>query len=81
MRFRRLGLLLCSSCFFGATFSPELMAYIGPGAGAGLIATVLGVIVALILAVLGIVYYPLKRFVRNWRARRAPSEDGNESDR
>lgn len=61
--------------------SPAAMAYIGPGAGAGLIATVLGVLAALVLAVFGIVYYPLKRFLTNRRNRRARKDDGNESDR
>lgn len=61
--------------------SPDAMAYIGPGAGAGLIATVLGVLAALVLAVFGIVYYPLKRFLTNRRNRRTRKDDGNESDR
>lgn len=36
-------------------------AYIGPGAGAGTIAVVLGVIASLFLALVAIVWYPLKR--------------------
>ena len=63
-----------------ATLSSDAMAYIGPGAGAGLIATVLGVLAALLLAVFGIVYYPLKRFFMSWRNRRARTNYGNESE-
>lgn len=64
-----------------ATSGPDAMAYIGPGAGAGLIATVLGVLAALALALFGIVYYPAKRYFANRRARRAREDDGNESGR
>ncbi len=39
-------------------------AYIGPGAGAGTIAVVLGVIGAAFMAVIGLVWYPLKRLLR-----------------
>ena len=62
-----------------ATSSPDAVAYIGPGAGVGLIATVLGVLAALVLAVLGIVYYPAKRFFNKLKARRAHEDDGNDS--
>jgi hypothetical protein len=36
-------------------------AYIGPGTGAGLIATVLGILVAISLALFAILWYPIKR--------------------
>jgi hypothetical protein len=62
-----------------ATSSPAAMAYIGPGAGAGLIATVLGLLAALVLALLGIVYYPLKRFLRNRKSRQEGGGGGNET--
>lgn len=63
-----------------ATSSPEAMAYIGPGAGAGLIASVLGLLAALVLAIFGIVYYPLKRFFTHRRTRRYRKDDGHERD-
>jgi flagellar motor component MotA len=41
-------------------------AYIGPGVGAGMIATVLGILTAIALAIFAVVWYPLKRlFKRN----------------
>jgi hypothetical protein len=57
------------------------MAYIGPGVGAGLIATVLGLLAAFVLALFGIVYYPIKRFLRDWKVRRGRTGAGNESGR
>lgn len=39
-------------------------AYIGPGAGAGLIAVVLGVLASIAMAFAAILWYPVKRLVR-----------------
>ena len=39
-------------------------AYIGPGMGIGAIISILGAVGAILLAIFGIVYYPLKRFIR-----------------
>lgn len=39
-------------------------AYIGPGVGAGMIATVLGILTAVVLAVFAVVWYPIKRMLR-----------------
>ncbi|MEJ2033379.1 MAG: hypothetical protein P8Y63_10155 [Deltaproteobacteria bacterium] len=39
-------------------------AYIGPGAGAGAIAVVLGVLGSIFLALAGIIWYPFKRLLK-----------------
>ena len=39
-------------------------AYLGPGAGAGVITVVLGLLGSIILAIAGIVWYPLKRIFK-----------------
>jgi hypothetical protein len=43
-------------------------AYVGPGLGVGVIGAILGVVVTLFLAVLGVVWYPLKRLLKNGKA-------------
>ena len=45
--------------------SSSVFAYIGPGMGGGVIAAVLGVIGAILLALFGILYYPIKRMLKN----------------
>lgn len=40
-------------------------AYIGPGVGTGVIAVILGIIASLFLAIFTILYYPIKRYLRN----------------
>tara|TARA_B100000941_G_C28474166_1_gene538176 strand:+ start:465 stop:653 length:189 start_codon:yes stop_codon:yes gene_type:complete len=40
-------------------------AYIGPGMSGGIIATILGIIASILIAIFGILYYPIKRFLKN----------------
>lgn len=39
-------------------------AYIGPGVGAGMIATVLGILAAICLSLFAVFWYPLKRLLK-----------------
>jgi hypothetical protein len=41
------------------------LAYIGPGVGAGLIATVLGLLTAIVLALFAVFWYPIKRLLKH----------------
>jgi membrane protein implicated in regulation of membrane protease activity len=45
-------------------------AYIGPGLGAGVIGTVLGILGSIFLALGAVLYYPVKRFMRRRREAR-----------
>ncbi len=56
-------------------------AYIGPGAGIGMIASFLGVLGAIGLALVAIVWYPLKRLIRRVRAATGKSPDAKKGDR
>ena len=47
------------------SISSPVFAYIGPGMGGGVIAAVLGVVGAVLLALFGILYYPIKRMLKN----------------
>ena len=42
-----------------------LFAYIGPGMGGGVIAAIFGIIAAFFLGLWGILYYPIKRALKN----------------
>ncbi len=48
-------------------------AYVGPGAGLTAIGTVIALLAALILAVVGFVWYPVKRLMAKRRADGSPS--------
>jgi hypothetical protein len=49
-------------------FNPTVAsAYVGPGLGTGVVAAVLGVAVGIVMLVVGVVWYPIKRlFRRMW---------------
>lgn len=47
------------------TFVPFIShAYIGPGMAGGIIAAIFGIILAIIIGFIGILYYPIKRFLK-----------------
>ena len=47
------------------SISSSVFAYLGPGMGGGIITAVLGIIGAVLLALFGILYYPIKRLIKN----------------
>ena len=54
--------------------STPVSAYIGPGMAGGVIAAVLGVIASIFLALFGIVYYPIKRAIKNLKSKKDAEE-------
>lgn len=54
-----------------ALTAPPAFAYVGPGAGLGVFATLFGVLAAIVLATFGLLWYPLKRAFGG----RAPAAD------
>jgi membrane protein implicated in regulation of membrane protease activity len=51
------------------------LAYIGPGVGAGAIAAVLGVLGSIFLAIVAVLYYPIKRLLKGRKSRAAKTSD------
>ena len=55
-------------------------AYIGPGMGGGVIAAIIGFFAAIILGLWGILYYPIKRALKNRKdKKKSLKESDNES--
>ena len=55
-------------------------AYIGPGMGGGAIAAIIGFFAAILLGLWGILYYPIKRALKNRKNKKMLSkESDNES--
>ena len=51
--------------FYIFSSTTSLVAYIGPGMGGGVIAAIFGIIAGFFLGLWGILYYPIKRFIKN----------------
>ncbi len=58
-------------------FANNAQAYIGPGLGAGSVGVVLGVLGSILLFILALVYYPIKRMIKK---RKAKIEGENKSE-
>jgi hypothetical protein len=62
MRFMILALLV-----FAAS-TGDALAYVGPGVGLGIIGAIFGTILAVLLAIVGVIWYPVKRLLRRTKA-------------
>ena len=61
--------LIVAFCVIYSMPIGEASAYVGPGLGLGAFGVVLGVLFSIGLAILAVVWYPLKRVLRNFRRR------------
>ena len=66
MRFASPLLLIAAILLLPATAS----AYVGPGAGLSAIGSMIALIGAIVLAIVGFVWYPVKRLIRSLRSGR-----------
>ena len=48
---------------FGLTITSSF-AYLGPGVGGGIITATIGIIVAILAALFGLIWFPIKRFIK-----------------
>lgn len=70
----------------GAVFACAMMlpqaaqAYVGPGAGLTALGTVIALVLALVLAVIGFVWYPMKRLARRRKAKPDTERSRREHD-
>ena len=55
-------------------FPVSTQAYLGPGLGAGAVATALGLLASIFLAIAAILYYPIKRALKKIRRRRVANK-------
>jgi len=71
----RLPLFFCLVVFPSIT-----SAYIGPGMGLGAIGVILGILGAIALVLVAIIWYPLKRLYKKLRGRNRTANDEAESN-
>ena len=51
-------------------YSPFAFSYVGPGIGAGALVAVLGTLFGLVMLLVGIVWYPIKKMIRYLRSKK-----------
>ncbi|HEX5454337.1 MAG TPA: hypothetical protein VFX06_11135 [Stellaceae bacterium] len=74
MRLVLLVLLLPAAVLTASTTAAN--AYMGPGAGLSAIGSLLSVVAALLFAIVGFIWYPVKRLLRRGRPAIGGSPDG-----
>lgn len=77
----RLPTVVACAALAGVSFSTPALAYVGPGAGLGVIGTLFGIVAALVLAMFGLFWYPIKRAFGKKRASvEGPATTGTPAD-
>ncbi|MEW5736366.1 MAG: hypothetical protein AB1921_16085 [Thermodesulfobacteriota bacterium] len=71
----RLILCIFSLAVSYLAFSASAFAYIGPGAGLSAIGTVVAVIGAILFAIVGFVWYPIKKLIKRIRGNKKQKQD------
>ncbi len=66
-------ILLISALLFDNAY-----AYVGPGLGLGAIGAIVGIIVTVFLAIVGVIWYPLKRMLRKLKTAKADTSESSE---
>ncbi len=57
LKFISISFILC-------LISTSSFAYIGPGVGGGVVAATIGIIVAIFAAIIGLIWFPIKRLLK-----------------
>lgn len=63
---------------FTTLFIDDAAAYVGPGLGLGVIGVIVGVVVTVLLAILGLVWYPLKRLFKKGKPKKKQQDQESE---
>lgn len=61
------GILFVVVWLGGALFPEAAFAYVGPGAGLSVLGVLFSLIAAFFLGIVGFIWYPIRRFLRNKR--------------
>lgn len=56
-----------------SVYSTQLFAYVGPGSGLSAIGSILALIAAFFLAVVGFIWYPIKRLIKGKKSTSSPA--------
>ena len=63
------------SLSFYITVPSQAFAYFGPGMGGGLIASILGIIIAILSLLIGIIWFPIRRLIKSKKKKKNIKSD------
>jgi hypothetical protein len=66
-------LIIFVACFLAIFYPLPAYAYVGPGLGLGALGVILGILLSIFLAIVGIFWYPIKRLITKFR--KAPQKN------
>lgn len=69
-RAHRITVAVATLAILGVLAPLEAQAYVGPGAGITAIGTFLAFVAGMFFAIVGFIWYPIKRLRRKWREKR-----------
>lgn len=72
--------VVLSTVLIPALYIPNSWAYVGPGLGLGALGAMVGMVLAVLLAILGVIWYPLKRALRKPSAAQADTDNTREEE-
>ncbi len=72
--------ICCTTLILANFAATQAFAYVGPGAGISAIGSLLALIGAVLLAIIGFVWYPVKRMLKRRKAGEDVATDGSEQD-
>ena len=59
------------------SLSSSVYAYIGPGMGGGIILATIGIVVAIIAAIFGVIWFPIKRLIQKRKEKKKKNISDN----
>ena len=62
---KNLLVIISTSLILSITAPSFSFAYFGPGMGGGLIASVLGIVIAILTLLIGIIWFPIRRLIKS----------------
>jgi hypothetical protein len=68
--FNKIKVIVCLFATLTLVYPQIATAYIGPGLGTGALAAVLGTVLGILMLVVGVVWYPIKRLIRSLRSKK-----------
>ncbi len=57
------------------SYSNDVFAYLGPGVGGGVIAATIGVVIAIFAALIGLIWFPIKRLLKKRKQKKEQQQN------